>query len=509
MEGATGLLQNDGLIKTQGNSYSDNLFQQRGTGIYRIENSAVNTGERQKIEGNFSVRSSGSTNKGVDDGSFYDLELANDQGVVYLVDTYASPVGDYVADVRNDVDYWAGATYNRIITHDVGLTGLIVPPANGQNYSAMFGVMNVTGTMTNNTVAVNGSMSGTDVGYVQGRMRKQISPAGGSYQFVLGLEPAGSGAQRGMQYARIDFTANTYDVIEGYFSSGMSNAFAPATECSGYLMDYFGGSDHGQWVFDNPTGGLGTYEMWVWPQDHNFPAKSVWMISKDNAIAGTADQCGASPVGLSRGGFNGFSTFGVVASDIWLLPVELMGINAQGIVDHIAVTWDVASESDFSHYELERSDDGTSFEKITEIQGVGNTTDQQSYSFDDYDVRYFQPYYYRLISVDIDGSYEYSATVLGSINKEINGFDLESMMVYPNPTVDQFMISLFTSENRDLEMNIYNPLGQVIESRDLKIQEGNTVMKVDSDEWAPGVYLIELVDVNTSETINKRIVKQQ
>jgi hypothetical protein len=135
MSGVTGTLENNGLIKTQGNSYSDNSFQQRGAGTYRIENSSVNLGERQKIEGSFAVRGNGSTQLGVDDGSFYNLELANDQGVVYLVNTFPSPIGDYVADIRNDVDYWAGSVYNRIITHDVGLTGAIVPPVNGQNYS--------------------------------------------------------------------------------------------------------------------------------------------------------------------------------------------------------------------------------------------------------------------------------------------------------------------------------------------------------------------------------------
>lgn len=508
MNGATGTLENNGLIKTQGNTYSDDQFQQRGTGIYRIENDAVNTGERQKIEGSFAVRSTGSTQMGVDDGSFYDLELANDQGIVFLVNTYPGPVGDYVADVRNDVDFWSGTVYNRIITHDIGISGAYVPPADGPNYSAVFGIMNPTASLTNNTVAMNGNMSATDAGYVQGALRRVIDPAGGSYSFVLGLEPAGAGAQRGMQYARIDFTANTYDVIVGHFDRALPNNFASATECSGYWIDYWGGNDHGQWIFNNPASGAGTYTMNVWPQDDNFPVKTVWMISKDNAIDGTANQCGASPIGLSRGGFNGFSAFGLAAADVTPLPIELMDLNAQGIVDHIAVTWNVASESNFSHYELERSEDGLAFEHLVDINGVGNTLNEQSYSYDDYEVRYSQPYYYRLKNVDLDGAFDYSPVVSGSISKSINSFEDVSLALYPNPTTSEFVVSLYSGNDRDIEIKIYNSIGKSIENKSLIVSEGNTLLKVVSESWAPGVYYIELTDVVTSESIKKKIIKQ-
>ena len=56
MKKATAELENNGLIKTHGNSYSDALFQNTETGTYRIENSGVNISERQFIQGSFAVR---------------------------------------------------------------------------------------------------------------------------------------------------------------------------------------------------------------------------------------------------------------------------------------------------------------------------------------------------------------------------------------------------------------------------------------------------------------------
>jgi hypothetical protein len=340
---ATGDLQNNGLLKVQGNMYSDDLFRQQGTGTTRIENSDVNVGERQFISGSYAVRSTGSSAKGTAaDGSFYDLELMNDQGMVYLVNTVGGAYDKYVADVRNSVHYNLGALMNRLITADIGMTGAPVYPANGSSYPAIFGMMNPTSPLggaegwRQNTVQMHGNMSNVDWGYVQGKMRQQIDATTGyQYPFVVGVEPGGPGMQKGMQYARIDFsTGADYDVLEAYFESALPNAFTPTQECSSYLIDYFGGADHGQWVFDNPAGGSTPYQMNVWPQDDNMGFYSVYLITKDNGISGFSNECGPSPVGLSRGGFSGFSTFGLAGGNI---ICSTTGTDTQTVCD--SYTW--------------------------------------------------------------------------------------------------------------------------------------------------------------------------
>lgn len=503
MAGATAELQNNGLIKTQGNSYSDNLFQQSGTGTYRVENSDVNTGERQFIEGSYAVRG-GTGQIGVDDGSFYDLELANDQSIVYLVGS------GNVADVRNSVNYQAGATMNRIITHDVGLTGVITPPANGSGYASVFGLMNSTAglaNLLNNTVTVSGNMSGVDQGYVQGKFRRAIDPAGGVYGFVMGVEPDLPFEQRGMQYIHLDFAANNYDVISGYFESASPNTGTAGFECSGETVDYFGGVAHGEWFFTDITGtGTGTYAVQVWPQDDNLPFLTTWLITKDNSFQGTANECGPSPVGLTRSGFNGFSEFGV-AGVTSALPIEFLNINAQGIDDHIVVTWNVASELNLSHYELERSEDAITFEHISDHAAVGTTQAPQTYSYDDYDVRYFQNYYYRVKSVDNDGSYEYTPIVSASIQNGSGMFDENSVYLFPNPSSDDFMLLLHSDQDMNVTMEVSNSLGQIVMGRDLNALTGSTTFGIKSKDWRPGVYYVQLKESATGTVVNKRFVK--
>lgn len=509
MKKATAELENNGLIKTHGNSYSDALFQNTGTGTYRIENSGVNTNERQFIQGSFAVRG-GQAKIGVDDGSFHNLELANSQGVVYLLGA------GNVADVRNSVDFKAGTVLNKIITHDVGLTGAMSAPSNGDAYSAVFGVMNTaagagTSALINNTVTLNGDTSIVDSGYVQGKMRYAIASSGGTYNYVLGIHPGDTAAQAGIQYATLNFTGtNNYDYVTGYFQSGSSNAGTAQTECSGNLMDYFGGTNHGEWFFQDSSGvGTGDYTITVWPQDDNMIYSPVWAVTKDDTLVGTADDCSATLAGgVARSGLDGFgpAAFGVAAPTS-ALPIELIDISANGIVDHIDVVWNVASEYNVSHYELERSEDGYNFEYIASLGAVGTTTQAQRYEYNDFNVRTFQTYYYRVRNVDFDGQYSYTPIVSARIEGGTNGFDANSVSLFPNPTSYNTAVSIVSSEEMELVMTTYTTSGKRLLEQDIKLQPGHTVVQLASNTWSNGVYFVKLRDERTGKVVTKRLVK--
>ncbi len=506
MRGATATLENNGLLKADGDLYGDNLFQQRGTGITRLQNNLVNIGQNQKISGSFAVRGTGSTNLGVNDGSFYNLELGNGIGIVWLETNAIAGSTAYVADVRGSVNFNYAGSSNRIITHSP-----LAIPTNGSGYSAVFGLMNSTpglGTLVNNTVTLNGNSSPIDAGYIQGKFRRRIDPAGGAYGFVVGLEPAGAGAQRGIQYTQLNFGANTYDVLESYFQTGLSNTFAPQLECGGYLINYWGGTDHGQWVMTNPAAGSGTYSMTVWPQDDNFPAKTVWLITKDNTIQGTPDQCGPSPVNLTRGGFNGFSTFGVAAADAFVLPTELIQLWTESMSDFIQVNWLIGSEHNVSHYNLERSDDGVNFELISTLAAAGNSETELSYQYDDHNVNRNQLYYYRYRVFDLDGTAEYSPIVQGKLVSNSQNFSTESVYIYPNPSSDNLNIGIASSKDRELVIEIYNSIGQIVYNQRGAIEKGNFVLPISLDQWVTGMYNVKITDVSSEEIVWQKFIKQ-
>lgn len=510
MIGATATLHNDGLIQVQGNSYSDALFQQRGTGTYRIANPDVNTGERQFISGSFAVRG-GQTDIGVDDGSFYNLELDNDQGIVYLVGT------GFVADVRNSVDFKPGTFHTRIVTHDVGISGALSYPANGSDYDATFGVMNNSpgnSPILNSAFSFYGANATVDSGYVQGRFRRAIRAAGGNYNYVVGLEPGVGNANRGFQNTRLAFGVNTYDVVDVYFENGMDNTipgtnYACGDAVNGYLLDYWSGSDFGQHVYNNPAAGSGTYTARSWPQDgvNPVPAKTVFVLTQNNALGGTLYECGGSAIGLSRSGYDGINgtSFGFAGGDLLIaLPVELLEFRVKSWADHLHPNWKVASETNVSHYVVERSTNGKDFEAIASLNAAGTTSIGRSYGWKDYTAQPNQQYYYRFHAFDFDGYSEYSPIATGRLHET---HAAPQVTVYPNPSSGAFQLTVQNAQEAEYRVQVFNALGQQVTSRTIQTSGGLNSSIINTEAWPKGVYTLSLQGNASTNPLVKRIIR--
>lgn len=489
-----GLFYNDGFVQVQGNMYSDNSFQQRGSGTLRLENTDVNTGERQFISGSYAVRG-GQAAIGIDDGSFFNLELANTTGYVYL-----SGNGS-VADVRNTVDFQPGSSpiINNLVTHDIGNSGAIVYPANGALYDAVFGMMNnqsFNNSFLNNAVDVQGNQPVTDEAYVVGKLRRAIQASGGTYGFVVGLEPASSTMARGIQYMQLNFQPNTYDVLTAYYEQGSSNSATAAIECNGYLMDVFWGNDHGEWILEDINQVLGgEYDIQVWPQDPMVAwSGSAWTISKDDQFDWAPpsllhNNCGPTYSGLQRGPFNGFSEFGLVSSNTFL-PVELTDISAQAIENKwIEVQWQTATEKDVSHFELQRSTDGLEFDYLTTVGAVGNSLVPQYYKLDDYKVLGGINYYYRLKIVDNDGSFSFSKVVVSRINSAKQ----PSVVIAPNPVLESDLnIQIASFRQQPIQVQVFDAIGQLLVEKQYSVHAGINNINLNVEDWPQAVYAVSV-----------------
>lgn len=109
------------------------------------------------------------------------------------------------------------------------------------------------------------------------------------------------------------------------------------------------------------------------------------------------------------------------------LPIELIDFTAKIRVREIVdLEWEVASELNFSHYEVERSIDGYNWQLIGIKQPI--ETNQTIKIYPDVDsLPAAGIYYYRLKSVDLNGSYEYSP--VRSVN-----FEAPISLIHPNPS---------------------------------------------------------------------------
>ena len=137
--------------------------------------------------------------------------------------------------------------------------------------------------------------------------------------------------------------------------------------------------------------------------------------------AGTGNGCTASSWGT-------ISTWTVNCS----LPVIINTISATSSKSDAIVAWSTATELNVSRFVIERSIDGSSFSDIGTVNAVG--IGANNYQFTD-NAPVNGVNYYRLKSIDNNGSFTYSKVV--SVSLLTNN----QLSVFPNPTTDKITVN--------------------------------------------------------------------
>ncbi len=125
----------------------------------------------------------------------------------------------------------------------------------------------------------------------------------------------------------------------------------------------------------------------------------------------------------------------VTTQVISTLPVTLKSFGARKTDNQVLLEWIAAGESNFSHFGIERSSNGTDFTLLQEVAAQSGSSDK-NYRYADQQA---PPgtLYYRLKMVDIDGAFTYSV-----IKKIDNIPDNTNWKAYPNPASDKVMVML-------------------------------------------------------------------
>lgn len=197
--------------------------------------------------------------------------------------------------------------------------------------------------------------------------------------------------------------------------------------------------------------------------------------------------------------FNGISSLGGGTAMIHLnrlaLPIELTQFEGKAIGCDIRLNWVSETEENFSHYELERSQDGHQFTKIEKISGTGNSSIRQFYQY--YDNETLSQNYYRLKMVDLDGKFEYSNIIFID-----TGCDNDLMNLYPNP-IGRYQGNLNVrvfSKNENIKLQIIDVLGRPVKMISLT-SEPNMMnnIQLDISELPSGSYTIQHIGTRSSK----------
>jgi hypothetical protein len=162
-----------------------------------------------------------------------------------------------------------------------------------------------------------------------------------------------------------------------------------------------------------------------------------------------------------------------------VLPVRLLSFAGKPYGKTNRLGWATATETDNVLFEVQRSDDGSLFEKIGERAGAGQSQTVKQYQFTDYYVNRSR-YYYRLKQIDKDGRFSFSSII------SIEGKEQDEITVMPNPVQTKALLIIpekFIGE----KFSLFNTNGQLI----MVLMPNRQTVEIDLTGKAPGLYILK------------------
>ncbi|MEM7105145.1 MAG: LamG-like jellyroll fold domain-containing protein [Bacteroidota bacterium] len=207
-------------------------------------------------------------------------------------------------------------------------------------------------------------------------------------------------------------------------------------------------------VTANDVGQPGTFKLYKRPDNADGPTWGAFIDSGDAATAGNP----GSVVFSSSNSITTFSQFFLTNQGGTSLPVELLEFTAIAVDNQLVrLDWKTLTELNNDYFSVEHSLDAVDFNEIITIPSRFGTSESEQY----YEALHHDPAYgvnyYRLKSVDTDGTFAYSE-IESVIIRNIPG----AFSIYPNPTggATHVMVDSFSEES--FELKLFDASGKLL-----------------------------------------------
>jgi hypothetical protein len=177
------------------------------------------------------------------------------------------------------------------------------------------------------------------------------------------------------------------------------------------------------------------------------------------------------------------------------LPVRLTKFTASQVVDRVDLNWETASESNNSHFVIERSTDNRDFKAIGEVKGKGNSNTKTRYNYSDKKPSPGKNYY-RLKQVDLDGKSSFSQ-VIQVTQRSVP----QSIILYPVPATSVIHLKLAADKKENVTVSIIDRSGNIKSSYPRKLDKGENILNFPVSSLPTGNYLMQ---IKSEGTISKR-----
>lgn len=213
----------------------------------------------------------------------------------------------------------------------------------------------------------------------------------------------------------------------------------------------------------------------------------------DNVFNSPAGQWSSYQLGTLVGAGNYSSYYELAIDATGALPLDLLGFEGALHGTSSLLWWKTASEINFSHFELEYSEDGEDFSQITTVGSKGNNAQTSNYyEYVDKDRILFGNAYYRLKMVDFDGTFKYSSVIVVKYNIDL------PLRIYPNPATDVLNI-VHPLTNGVEKILIMDMQGKYIAEGALTASTNQTIVPLDL--LNQGMYYLVYADGYNNQSI--------
>jgi hypothetical protein len=191
------------------------------------------------------------------------------------------------------------------------------------------------------------------------------------------------------------------------------------------------------------------------------------------------------------------------------IPVELTSFTSNLSENGIVLNWSTATEINNSGWNIERKKLNENFEQDWErigfVEGSGNSTTIQNYSFTDNDLTSGK-YQYRLKQIDFDGTFNYSDIIEVEINQLPTEFKLHQN--YPNPFNPSTTIKFDLPSAAFVSLSIYNSIGEKVATIvNEQLDAGTHSVRFDASSLPSGIYIYRLTAGNSVFTNKMLLIK--
>ena len=195
--------------------------------------------------------------------------------------------------------------------------------------------------------------------------------------------------------------------------------------------------------------------------------------------------------------------FMVVFSPSVALPVTLSSVKAYQKNTGVQVEWITQTESNMDRYEVERSQNGQSFNKIGTVAAKGNSSIINNYNLFDAAPNNGVNFY-RIRSVDKNGQATNSAIVKVNISSNVQ---TQLITVSPNPVEGNSVTVQFTNLTAGTyTISLSNKLGQQIASKVVQHPGGSATETLEAQVLATGLYQLKIT--GGGSVITKQVIKK-